>query len=184
MKTVDDNLAKLQGSTIYSKLDAKSGFWQIPLDEKSRLLTTFITPQGRYCFNRLPFGISSAPEVFQRIISKILVGLEGQGVIVHMDDILIHGRNKEEHDARVRKVLSRLQEAGVTLKDKCEFSKKRVKYLGHVVSAAGIEVDPSKTTAIRNYPAPTNITELQRFLGMVNQVAKFVRNLASTEKGK
>ena len=179
MKTVDDNLAKLQGSTIYSKLDANSGFWQIPLDEKSRILTTFITPHGRYCFNRLPFGISSAPEVFQRIISKILVGLEGQGVIVHMDDILIHGRNEEEHDARVRKVLSRLQEAGVTLNDKCEFSKKRVKFLGHVVSAAGIEVDPSKTTAIRNYPAPTNITELQRFLGMVNQVAKFVRNLAS-----
>ena len=179
MKTVDDNLAKLQGSTIYSKLDANSGFWQIPLDEKSRILTTFITPQGRYCFNRLPFGISSAPEVFQRIISKILVGLEGQGVIVHMDDILIHGRNEEEHDARVRKVLSRLQEAGVTLNDKCEFSKKRVKFLGHVVSSAGIEVDPSKTTAIRNYPAPTNITELQRFLGMVNQVAKFVRNLAS-----
>ena len=117
--------------------------------------------------------------MFQRIISKILVGLEGQGVIVHMDDILIHGRNEEEHDARVRKVLSRLQEAGVTLNDKCEFSKKRVKFLGHVVSSAGIEVDPSKTTAIRNYPAPTNITELQRFLGMVNQVAKFVRNLAS-----
>ena len=94
MKTVDDNLAKLQGSAIYSKLDANNSFWQI-LDEKSRLLTTFITPQGRYCFNRLPFGISSAPEVFQRMITKILVGLEDQGVIVHMDDILIHRRNVE-----------------------------------------------------------------------------------------
>ena len=100
-------------------------------------------------------------------------------MIVHMDDILIHGRNEEEQDTRVRQVLNLLQEAGVTLKDKCEFSKNKVKFLGHIVSAAGIEVDPSKTTAIRSYPAQTNITDLQRFLGMVNQVAKFVKNLAS-----
>ena len=166
MKTVDNNLPKLQGSTIYSKLDANSRFWQIPMDEKSRLLTTFITTQGRYCFNRLPFRIVSALEVFQRMISKILVGLEDLGVIVHMDDILIHRRNEEEHDARVWKVLKRLQEAGVTLNDKCEFSKKRMKFLGHIVSEAGIEFDPSKTAAIGKYPAPTNITELQRFLGM------------------
>ena len=73
MKDVDENLAKLQGSVIYSNLDTNSGFWQIPLHEKSRLLTTFITPQGRFCFNRLPFGISSAPEIFQRMIWKTKV---------------------------------------------------------------------------------------------------------------
>ena len=98
---------------------------------------------------------------------------------MHMDDILIHGRNEEEHDARVRKVLKWLQEAGVTLNDKCEFSKKKIKFLGHIVSVAGIEVDPSRTAAIGKYHAPTNIMELQQFLGMVNQVAKFVKNLAS-----
>ena len=103
MKTVNKNLAKLQGSTIYSKLDDNSRYWQILLDEKSRLLTTFITPEGQYCFNRLLFGILSAPEVFERMILKILVGLEGQVVIVHMNDILIHGRNEEEHDSRVWK---------------------------------------------------------------------------------
>ena len=96
-----------------------------------------------------------------------------------MDDILIHGRNDEEHNTRVWKVLKRLQEACITLNDKCEFSKKKVEFLGHLVSAAGIEINPSKTTAIRSYPAPTNITVLQRFLGMVNQVAKFMKNLAS-----
>ena len=100
-------------------------------------------------------------------------------MIVHMDDILIHRRNEEEHDARVQEVLKRLQEAGVTLKDKCEFSKRTIKFLGHIVSEAGIEVDSSKTAAIGKYPALTNIMELQRFLGMVNQVAKFVKNLAS-----
>ena len=96
-------------------------------------------------------------------------------MIVHMDDILIHRRNEEEHDARVQEVLKRLQEAGVTLKDKGEFSKRTIKFLGQ----AGIEVDSSKTAAIGKYPALTNIMELQRFLGMVNQVAKFVKNLAS-----
>ena len=79
-----------------------------------KFLTTFITPHGRFCFNRLPFGISSAPEVFQRTMSEILGDLEGAGVICHMDDILIHGKNEAEHDERVRKVLSQLNEAGLT----------------------------------------------------------------------
>ena len=96
MATVDENLAKFQGSQIFSKLDANSGFWQIPLDETSRLLTTFVTSFGRFCFKRLPFGISSAPEVFQRTMSRILEGLDG--IICHMDDILIHGPTQEIHD--------------------------------------------------------------------------------------
>ena len=132
MATVDENLAKFQGSCIFTKLDANSGFWQIPLDKASRLLTTFVTPFGRFCFNRLPFGISSAPEVFQRTMSQILEGLEG--VVCHMDDILIHGPMQEVHDQRVRRVLNRLQESGVTLNEKCEFSKSEITFLGHVIT--------------------------------------------------
>ena len=110
MASVDENLAKLKDSKVFTKLDANSGFWQIPLDEESRLLTTFVTPFGRYCFNRLPFGISSAPEIFQRAMSRILEGLDG--MVCHMDDILIHGETQELHDSRVRKVLndSKMQE--------------------------------------------------------------------------
>ena len=103
MASVDESLAKFQGSRIFSKLDANSGFWQIPLDKASRLLTTFVTPYGRYCFNRLPFGISSASKVFQRTMSHMLEGLDG--VICHMDDILIHGPTQEIHDQRVWRVL-------------------------------------------------------------------------------
>ena len=122
MSSVDENLAMLGESKVFTKLDANSGFWQIPLDEESKLLTTFITPFGRYCFNRLPFGIRSAPEIFQRTLSSILEGLDG--VICRMDDILIHGRHQAEHDERVRAVLHRLQKVGLTLKNqKCEFSK-------------------------------------------------------------
>ncbi|XP_048583904.1 uncharacterized protein K02A2.6-like [Nematostella vectensis] len=136
MASVDENLAKLKDSKVFTKLDANSGFWQIPLDEESRLLATFVTPFGRYCFNRLPFGISSAPEIFQRTMSRILEGLDG--TVCHMDDIPIHGPTQELHDSRVRKVLQRLKDAGVTLNEKCEFSKQRMKFLGHVISEDGL----------------------------------------------
>ena len=176
MASVDESLAKLGGSKIFTKLDAKSGFWQILLCPESRRLTTFITPFGRFCFNRLPFGISSAPEIFQRAMTEILQDLDG--VICHMDDILVHAPEEITHDKRVRAVLQRLQEAGITLNEKCEFSQKSVKFLGHVIDANGIHADPAKTTAIKDFPAPTTVTELQRFMGMVNQLAKFTPNLA------
>ena len=110
-------------------------------------------------------------------MSRILEGLDG--TVCHMDDILIHGETQELHDSRVRKVLQRLKDAGVTLNDKCEFSKQRMKFLGHVISENGVEADPEKTKAIREFPRPTTVTELQRFNGMVNQLAKFLPNLAT-----
>ncbi|GFO19765.1 Pol protein [Plakobranchus ocellatus] len=106
LSSVDEDLARLSGSKIFTKLDARSGFWQMPLDQQSRLLTTFLTPFGRFCMNRLPFGISSAPEIFQRRMSEILRDIDG--VICHMDDILIHASNQNTHDERVRTVLQRL----------------------------------------------------------------------------
>ena len=174
---VDDTLAQLAGAKLFSKLDANSGFWQIPLAKESRPLTAFITPFGRYCFNKLPFGISSAPELFQRRINQILEGLEG--VLCQMDDVLIHGKNTTEHDARLNAVLKRLEAAGVTLNsEKCEFSKERVKFLGYVIDREGIRADPEKTTAILQMKAPTNVTELRRFLGMANQLGKFTPRLS------
>ena len=110
-------------------------------------------------------------------MSDILEGLDG--VICRMDDILIHGRNQIEHDVRVRAVLFRLQKAGLTLNiQKCEFSQGRLKFLGHIVDAQGVHADPEKTNAIGQFPTPKNVTELQRFMGMVNQLGKFVPGLA------
>ena len=174
---VDDTLAKLHGAKIFSKLDANSGFWQIPLAEKSKLLTTFITPSGRYCFNKLPFGISSAPEHFQKRMNKILHGLDG--VLILMDDILVFGRDQKEHDSRLKMVLQHVEAAGVTLnREKCEFSQTKLVFLGHLIDNEGIRPDPEKTTAITQMQAPTNVPELRRFLGMVNQLGKFSSNLA------
>ncbi|XP_015747739.1 PREDICTED: uncharacterized protein K02A2.6-like [Acropora digitifera] len=110
-------------------------------------------------------------------MSSVLEGLEG--VICHMDDTLIHGPTQEVHDTRVRLVLDRLQNAGIMLNNKCEFSKHRITFLGHVISDKGVEADPEKTKAVREFPQPTNVKELQRFNGMVNQLAKFIPELAS-----
>ena len=135
MKSVDENLAKLGNASVFSKLDANSGFWQLPfnLDEESKLLTTFITPQGRFAFYRIPFCISSA---------------------------------------------GRLQEAGLTLNEKCEFDKTSIRFLGHIIDSSGVHADGQKLEAIQRFPDPSNTIELRRFTGMANQLGKFVPNLA------
>ena len=156
---VDDTLAYLAGARVFSKLDANSGFWQIPLSQSSHLLTTFITPTGCYCFNKLPFGISSAPEHFQCRMSELLEGLKG--VLCHMDDILVFGRDQAEHDSRLTAVLTRIEATGATLNPhKCEFNKSSLKFLGHVINSNGIQADPDKTEAIRKMKHPTSVPEL------------------------
>ena len=178
---VDETLAQLAGAVLFSKLDANCGFWQIPLSAESRQLTTFITPYGRYCFNKLPFGITSAPELFQRRMSVMLEGLPG--VLCLMDDIIIYGASREEHDARLEATLLQLQAAGATLNaKKCEFQKTEMKFLGHIVSREGIRPDPDKTAALVNMEAPNNVSELRRFMGMANQMGKFSPRLAEVSQ--
>ena len=174
---VSDMLAQLSTGQIFSKLDANSGFWQVILDEDSQLLTTFLTPWGRFCFNRMPFGISSAPEVFQKSMEKILHGLEG--VICMMDDILVFGRNSTEHWKRLRLVLDRIRKSGMTLKkEKCEFGVTEVKFLGHLVSVQGIKPDPDKVAVILALTPPTCKREARSLMGMVNYLNKFSKKLA------
>ena len=174
---VNETLSRLEGAKFFSKLDANSWFHQIPLTEDSKLLTTFITPSGRYAFNRMPMGILSAPEHGQKRLSQVLDGMEGVEVI--FDDILIHAPTQELHDVRLEEVLVRLERAGITLnKDKCKICVKRVKFVGHIVSELGIEVDPEKVSALTEMTPPKNLPDLRRFLGMVNQFNKFCPKLA------
>lgn len=178
ISNVENSLARISGAKYFSKLDANSGFWQIPLDPSSRVLTTFITPMGRFVFNRVPFGITSAPEVFSRIMQKILYGNEG--TVCHMDDILIFGSTKQEHNKNLRSVLKKLQDSGITLnKAKSLFCVEKVKFLGHNISANGISVDPERISAISKMAEPTNTKELLRFLGMVNFISRSIPNRSS-----
>ena len=144
LPSVEQTLAQLGGAQVFTKLDANSGFWQIPLDTGSSFLTTFITPFGRFRFNRLPFGITSAPEHFQRRMSTILSGLEG--VVCQADDILVYGKSQEQHDKNVRNVLQKLREVGLTLnRDKCIFSQKQIKFLGQVIDNSGVSPDQGRS---------------------------------------
>ena len=181
LPSVEQTLAQLTGAKVFSKLDANSGFWQIKLARESSLLTTFITPFGRFCFNRLPFGITSAPEYYQRRMSDILTGLEG--VVCMIDDVLVHGHTQEDHDRRLNAVLDRIKKAGVTLnKEKCEFSRCTVRFLGQIVDATGIRPDPEKVRAIQQMKQPSSVTEVRRFLGMTNQMSKFTSEMAEKAK--
>ena len=135
LPSVEHVLDQIGGARYFSKL-----FWQVKLSPESSKLT-FITPFGRFCFNRLPFGITSAPEHFQRRMNEILGDLEG--VVGLIDDVLIHGKAKEEHDARLTAVLTRLCKSGLTLgQEKCEFCKTHIKFLGQLLDQSGVRPDP------------------------------------------
>ena len=165
---VDEILAQLSGAKVFTKLDANSGFWQIKLAEESALLTTLITPCGRYCFNRVPFGITSAPEYFQKRMSHILAGLPG--IVCMIDDTLVYGGTQEEHDRNLKAVIHSIKEEGGTVNcEKCTFSHHTVKFLGHIIGPEGIAADPDKLEAIQKMKAPTNMSEVG-FLGIVTQL--------------
>lgn len=174
MRTVDDVISRMANARVFSTLDAKAGFWQIHLDEASSKRTTFSTPYGRHRFLRLPFGINTAPEVFQRAMEEIF---EGYPCAIIVDDLLIWGTTEEEHDANLRKVLDRARQVGLKLnRKKCQFRAKTVRFVGHKFTEEGLMPDEEKVTAIRNMPQPEDRAALQRFLGMTNYLSKFIAN--------
>ena len=161
------------------------------MDPSSRLLTTFLTPFGRFCYNKLPFGIASAPEHFQCRMNSMLEGLPG--VVCHIDDILIYGKDLQEHNERLTSTLKAIQQAGLTLnREKCQFNKSSLSFLGYIVSSQGISPDPQKTRAITDMKPPTTVTQMKRFFGMITQMNRFsptiaelsqpLRELLSTKK--
>lgn len=177
----EEIMTKLGGSTLFSKLDARDGYWQVPLTEKASLLTTFNTLIGRYRYTRLPFGLKSSNEVFQKRMSQVYEGLEGVEVV--FDDILVHGATKEEHDSRLKTALLKSREANVKLNDsKCKFGLHEVTYLGRVISKDGVKPDPEKIKDISDMPNPTDKTGVQRILGMINFLAKFIPNMSTITK--
>ena len=174
-------LGRIGRNKWFSKLDANCGFWQMVLSDSSQPLTTFITPFGRYCFKRLPFGICSAPEIFQRRMLEILEGLPG--VLCYMDDVLIMGETEQEMEKHLLNVFQRLTEAGVTLNlEKCIFKTRSITFLGHLIDDSGIRPDPRKVEALVKMESPNSARDkkhaLRRFIGMVNHIGRFIPNLS------
>lgn len=178
MPTLEDALAKISGAKYFSKLDAKSGYWQMKLSEKSSFFTTFNSPFGRYRFLRMPFGLVSAQDEFQRKMEEVFEGLDGIAVLV--DDILVTGKTTEEHDRHLRDALNRGAAKGLKLNaDKLTVGAQEVDYFGHILSSEGLKPDPGKVKAIMNMTAPANKKELQTLLGMVTYLAKFASSQLS-----
>ena len=170
--------ASLSGGKLFSKVDLASAYQQIPLDEQSKEYTTINTPKGLYCYNRLPFGVASAPSIFQRTMESILQGINH--VCVYLDDILITGATEKEHLQNLDKVLTRLERAGIRLKlDKCVFLLPAVEYLGHKISGQSLQPTDEKIQAIKSAPAPQYVTQLKLFLGLLNYYSKFLLNLSN-----
>ena len=177
MKTVEEVAAQLSDAKVFSVLDATSGFWHIKLDEASTQLLTFNTPFGRYQYLRMPFGINSAPEVFQKKMTQAFEDLSGVKIIA--DDILIWGKDEDEHNFRLEQVLKRSRKVGLKLnRSKMKIMTTEVPYIGHILTANGLKPDPSKVQAVEEMPSPADKPALLRFLGMVNYMSKFIPNLA------
>ena len=177
LPTAEDILSQMAGAKYFSKLDASSGYWQLKLDEQSSKLLAFHTPFGRYKFKRLPFGVNCASEIFQAEVTEILEGLEGCANA--QDDIVVWGDTKDNHDRRLKNVLSRIRFSGLKLnRSKCIFGSNQIMYLGQLLTSEGVKADPRKVSAILDMPALENKSDLQRFLRMVTYLGKFVSNLS------
>ena len=177
--TVDEVLQSLNQSTMFSKLDLKWGYHQLELHPDSRSITTFTTHCGLYQYKRLMFGISSAPEVYQHVIQQSLQGCEGVANI--SDDIIVHGKNTEEHDRRLQRVLERLKEKNLTLNaEKCKFHMTQMVFMGLVLSNNGIGPTEDKVKAIIDAREPQSASEVRSFLGLANYNARFIPDFATT----
>lgn len=180
---IDEILDQLGSSKFFTTLDLASGFHQIPIKKGHESKTAFSTHEGHYEFVKMPFGLKNAPATFQRIINQSLSGLVGNECFVYLDDIVIYSTDIESHLKRLRNIFMRLRQNGFLIQpDKSEFLKTEICYLGHIISDDGIRPNPSKIEAIRTLKAPSNVKEIQQFLGMAGYYRKFIPNFSTLAK--
>ena len=175
---VEDLFAKLAGGQMFTKLDLSQAYQQIELEDSSKELVTINTQKGLYRYTRLPYGVASAPGIFQRTMENLLQVMNN--VVVYIDNILITGTDDNTHLANLQEVLNRLKNAGLRLRrDKCVFMTPSVTYLGHVIDKEGLRPVNDKVKAIKNAPIPQNVSQLKSYLGLLNYYGKFLPNLSS-----
>lgn len=179
LPSMEHLLPRIKKAQYFSKLDIKNAFHQIELHPDSRHITTFISSKGLYRYKRLMFGITCAPELFQKILEKML--LKCDGVINFIDDILIYGRDEQEHDLRLQEVLRVLKENNVLLNtEKCLYKVQKVNFLGHELTPEGVRPLNKYIDSVAKFRAPKTVEELQSFLGLINYINKWIPNLATT----
>jgi hypothetical protein len=176
---VDDALDCLSGATFFTSLDLKSGYWQCEVEEEDKAKTAFTTPDGLYEFNVMPFGLCNAPATFERMIDVILRGMKWNICMCYLDDIVVFGKTIEEHNERLDRELRCLDEANLSLNmKKCQFAANELIVLGHEVSGEGVCPDPSKTSAVNDFPTPKSVKDVRSFLGLCSYYRRFIENFA------
>lgn len=177
--TLEEITSKLQDAKYFTKLDANQAFYQIPLDNHSSNLCTVGTPFGRYKFLRLPYGVKCAPEVFNERFRQIF---DIENVAVYIDDIIIWGTSKE-HDKILEKTLEIARRNNIKFNlAKCKFGVAELKFMGHIINADGVSIEPDRVKAIRSFPDPICKKDVQRLLGVINYLSKYIPNFAEQSK--
>ncbi|GJR22439.1 putative reverse transcriptase domain-containing protein [Tanacetum coccineum] len=175
--------APLQGSSVYSKIDLRSGYHQLRIREEDIPITAFRTRYGHYEFQVMPFGLTNAPTVFMDLMNRVCKPYLDKFVIVFIDDILNYSRNKEEHGEHLKTILNMLRSEKLYAKfSKCDFWLDSVQFLGHVIDSNGVHVDPAKIKAIKNWAAPTTPTEVRQFLGLAGYYRRFIKDFSLISK--
>lgn len=179
LPNITDILDALSGAVYFSHLDLHQGYYNLSLHPESRKCTAFTTPSGHYQMKRLPMGLKTSPSCFSRAMTVAMSGLNYEKCLVYQDDLICFGRNLRIHNQNLISIMVRLREVNFKLNpNKCEFLKKEILYLGHIVSSEGIKPDPAKIEALQKYPAPQNLDETRRFVAFSNYYRKFIPNFA------
>ena len=165
----------MHGACFFAKLDLRSAYNLVCIREGDEWKTAFSTTSGHYEYIVKPYGLMNAPSVFQAFVDEIFRDLHGQGVVVYIVDILIYSATRAEHVSLVRKVLGRLLEHDLYAKaEKCLFFQQSISFLGYRISTSGVAMESDRISAARNWPTPTTVKEVQRFLGYANYYWRFI----------
>lgn len=176
---IDDALDYIAGSRWFSSLDLRSGYWQVELAPEAKPKTAFTIGQGLWQFRVMPFGLCNAPATFERLMEHVLAGIPRNCCVVYLDDLLVHAADFEAALRNLRQVLEAIRQASLRLNPKkCSLLRREVKFLGHVVGAAGVATDPAKVEAVKDWAVPKNAQEVRSFLGLASYYRRFVHNFA------
>ncbi|KAL0533999.1 hypothetical protein IC582_028276 [Cucumis melo] len=176
---IDNLFDQLQGATVFSKIDLRSGYHQLRIRDSDIPKTAFRSRYGHYEFIVMSFGLTNAPAVFMDLMNMVFKDFLDSFVIVFIDDILIYSKTEVEHEEHLRQVLETLRANRLHAKfSKCEFWLKKVSFLGHVVSSEGVSVDPAKIEAVTNWPRPSTVSEIHSFLGLAGHFRRFVEDFS------
>jgi hypothetical protein len=174
---IDDLFDQLQGAKYFSKIDLRSGYHQLRIKEADIQKTAFVTRYGQYEFTVMLFGLTNAPAFFMNLMNKVFMDELDKFVVVFIDDILIYSKNRKDHERHLRIVLGRLKAHQLYVKfSKCELWLEKIAFLGHILTAEEIEVDPSKVEAVSKWKQPSNVNEVRSFLGMQGITAALSRD--------